>query len=240
MNRGTYKDETIYSQYLNEEIPFQVYLPYNYSPLYKYSFLIANDGSDYFKLGRLGRTADELIESDEIEELIIVGIPYKSVEDRWRKYHPDGEQSDDYLRFLANELVPYLDQEYATFHLGYGRGLIGDSLAATVALRAALDYPRTFGKALLHSPYVDEAIMNKVQAFAEPELLSLYHVIGTEETDVPTTDGKSKNFIEPNRKLNKIIKDKDFDYFYDEFEGGHLWKHWQPDMKRALLHMFKL
>ncbi|MCA0987870.1 alpha/beta hydrolase [Guptibacillus algicola] len=240
MNRGTYQDTSIYSEHLQEEIELQIYLPYNYSPLYKYSFLIANDGSDYFKLGRLGRTADELIENDEIEELIIVGIPYKSVEDRRRKYHPEGEQSEAYLRFLVNELVPFLDEEYATFHLGYGRALIGDSLAATVALRAGLEYPRTFGKAILHSPYVDEDLKEKVENCKEPELLSIYHVIGTEETEVPTTDGQTKNFIDPNRELSNVIKERDFDYFYDEFEGGHLWKHWQPDMKRALLHMFKL
>ena len=70
-----------------------VYLPANFSPLNKYSLLIAQDGRDYFQLGRLGRLADEFLSKREIENLIIVGMPYKDVADRRRKYHPDGEQN---------------------------------------------------------------------------------------------------------------------------------------------------
>jgi len=32
--------------------------------------------------------------------------------------------------------------------------------------------------------------------------------------------------------------EKNFRYFYDEFNGGHLWKFWQPDLRRALKKMF--
>ena len=69
----------------------------------------------------------------EIEDLIIVGIPYRDVHDRRKKYHPDGEQHAAYIRFLAHELVPYLDEEFPTYQIGTGRVLIGDSLGATVS-----------------------------------------------------------------------------------------------------------
>ena len=36
--------------------------------------------------------ADELYEEEAIENLIIVGVPYKNVKDRRNKYHPDGSQ----------------------------------------------------------------------------------------------------------------------------------------------------
>ena len=236
--RGTIKEYRFKSEELSEEIELLVYLPFNFSPLYKYTLVIAQDGRDYFQMGKIGRVADELLSNDEIEQIIIVGIPYQDRFDRRRKYHPDGEQHEAYVRFLAHELVPFLDEEFPTYQMGYGRALIGDSLGGTVSLLTALKYPHTFGKVIMQSPLVDETVMKAVQNFEEPHLLELYHVIGTEETDVPTTDGKRANFIEPNRELHQLLNQKGFPYFYEEFKGTHTWKYWQADLKRALLEMF--
>lgn len=236
--RGTIKDLAIYSQELGEEIDLLIYLPASYSPLYKYTIVIAQDGKDYFQLGRIGRTADELLKEKEIENLIIVGVPYKNVEDRWKKYHPDGEQHHTYIRFLAHELVPFLDHEFPTYQMGMGRALLGDSLAATVSLLAAIQYPNTFGRVLLQSPFVNEAVLDEVEEFNQPHLLTIYHVIGKKETSVKTTRGKENDFLTPNRELSKLFKNKPFPYFYEEFEGDHTWTYWQPDLKRALKLMF--
>ncbi len=235
---GKIEEITIQSKELGEAITMLVYLPANYSPLYKYSLLIAQDGRDYFQLGRIGRIADEFIGKKEIENVIIIGIPYDSVEDRRQKYHPKGEQHQAYIRFLAHELVPYLDERYPTYQMGMGRALIGDSLAATVSLLAALHYPHTFGKVLLQSPYVNEEVFSAVKNFSHPELLNIYHTVGEQETFVKTSSSKNKDFLTPNRELSKIFKDKGFGYFYEEFSGDHTWTHWQPDLKRAMKRMF--
>lgn len=105
--KGTIKEYSFQSTELQETVQLLIYLPANFSPLYKYSLLIAQDGMDYFQLGRIGRLADELLFQQEIENLIIVGVPYKNVEDRRRKYHPDGDQNQQYIRFLAHELAPF-------------------------------------------------------------------------------------------------------------------------------------
>lgn len=116
--RGSIQDITIQSKELGEEVELLIYLPASFSPLYKYTVVIAQDGKDYFQLGRVGRVADELLDGKEIENIIIVGVPYKNVKDRWKKYHPDGEQHNAYIRFLAHELVPYLDREFPTYQMG--------------------------------------------------------------------------------------------------------------------------
>ena len=235
---GKIEEIKLQSKELGEEVLMLVYLPANYSPLYKYSVLIAQDGRDYFQLGRIGRIADELLGKKEIENVIIVGIPYASVEDRQRKYHPNGEQHQAYIRFLAHELVPYLDEQYPTYQMGMGRALIGDSLAATVSLLAALQYPHTFGKVLLQSPYVNEDVFTAVKGFRQPELLQIYHTVGEQETVVKTTSSKNKDFLTPNRELSRIFKERGFGYFYNEFEGDHTWTYWQPDLKRAIRQVF--
>ncbi len=236
--RGTVTEIMIASKELQEDIQLLVYLPASFSPLYKYSLLIAQDGKDYFQLGRIPRVVDELLDQQEIENLIIVGIPYADVHDRRRKYHPDGEQNAAYIRFLAHELVPFLDEKYPTYHMGLGRALIGDSLGATVSLMTALQYPHTFGKVILQSPYVDDKVLDAADHHNDPHLINIYHIIGKGETEVKTTNGEIQDFLSPNRDLHFLFNEKQFSTFYEEFEGDHTWKHWQPDLKRALKYMF--
>ncbi|WP_438646618.1 alpha/beta hydrolase [Robertmurraya kyonggiensis] len=238
--KGKITEHFFESKELKETIQLLIYLPESFSPLYKYSLLIAQDGRDYFQLGRIGRVADELMKDGEIENLIIIGIPYKDVQDRRKKYHPDGEQNAAYIRFLAKELVPFLDEQFPSYQMGMGRALIGDSLGATVSLMAALQFPHTFGKVILQSPYVNDEIIEAVVDFTQPHLLSLYHIIGKEETEVKTTSNIMEDFLTPNRELNIVIESKAFPYFYDEFEGNHTWTYWQPDIKRALRRMFSI
>jgi len=231
---GTTLEHTIYSEELKEEVKLLIYLPSTYSPLHKYSLLIAQDGRDYFMLGKVARAIEDLLANKKIDRTIVVGIPYKDVNDRYEKYHPNGKQHAAYLRFLANELVPYLDKEFPTYQMGMGRALIGDSLGATVSLLAGLTYPNIFGKVAMQSPYIDEQIIEKVKAFAQPHLLQLYHTIGTEETEVKTTKGKTADFLTPNRKIQKVFAEKGFPYEYEEFNGDHSWTYWQPGLPKAL------
>lgn len=235
---GIVKETLLYSKELEEEVTLLIYLPKNYSPLYKYSLIIAQDGQDYFRLGRISRQTEELLSEKEIENVIIVGIPYRDVHDRRDKYHPEGPKQKAYIRFLAHEVVPFLDKEFPTYQMGAGRALIGDSLAGTVSFMTALTYPNTFGKVIMQSPYSDETVLQMVKDFSSPALLSVYHQIGTKETEVKTTDGAVQDFLAPNRKLHAAIDAKGIPSVYEEFEGDHKWTFWQPSLKKILKTMF--
>lgn len=238
-NKGTIMNDSIYSASLNERIDLITYLPPAYSALYKYNILIAQDGQDYFNLGRIARVANKLHDSGQMNNTIIIGIPYKDVNDRRDQYHPNGIKHKAYLRFLAHELVPFLDEKYPTYQMGTTRALIGDSLGGTVSLLTALAYPHTFGKVMMQSPYVNEAVLQAVDKFSNPYLLDLYHVIGLKETNVATTNGKAKDLITPNRELYKLFRKRNFSIFYDEFDGDHTWTYWQKDLERALKKMLE-
>lgn len=234
MKHGKIEEITIYSKELQEDVQVLIHLPYNYTPLYKYKVLIASDGKDYLQYGRVGKVIDQFIDEGEIEDVIFFGIPYKSIEERRELYHPDGSRKDAYIRFVAHELVPYIDKNYPTYQIGSGRALMGDSLAATISLLIALKYPNLFGDVILHSPYVNDDVLKQVKAAATPSSLNIYHVIGKEEGSVNTPTMGDQDFLTPNRILHKVITEKHFPYFYDEFAGNHTWKYWQPDVKRAL------
>jgi enterochelin esterase-like enzyme len=240
LTKGTTKEFSIYSDALGEDVELLVYFPASFSTLYKYNLLIAQDGRDYFQLGRVAKTIEELLQEKKIDNTIVIGIPYKNVDDRKEKYHPYGKQNQAYIRFLAHELVPFLDKEFPSYQMGMGRILMGDSLGGTVSLLSALAYPHTFGKIIMQSPYVNNLVLDQVKNFSQPHLLEIYHSIGIEETRVQTTDGQIKDFLQPNRKLHQIIIEKQFHTYYKEFEGDHTWTHWQPDLKEALEKMLKI
>lgn len=234
--RGKIYDANIESNLLKESIPLLVYLPASFSKNEKYPLIIVQDGKDYFQLGKLTRYADELIEEGVLEKTIIIATHYKSIEDRRKKYHPFGEENLNFMKFMADELIPWVDQRYPTYTQREKRTLMGDSLAGTVSLRTAIHYPELFKNIILHSPYVNQEILNEVQTAPPSVQFKIYQVVGTEETVVKISN--NRDFLTPNRELHQLFIEKGYETFYDEFNGGHSWKYWQPDVKRALQTMF--
>ncbi len=238
MAKGTTENFTVTSYLLNETLDILTYLPPHYSQEKRYPYIIAQDGKDFFQMGRIVRTLDELIQNNVIEPLLFFGIPYKNVQDRRQKYHPSGSKNEAYIQFLCEEMIPILEGKYAVTKDATERALAGDSLAATVSLMTALTAPQTFGKLLLFSPYVDETVLYKTKSFHNWSRITVYHVVGSEETAVKMTDGGIMDFLAANRKLSAYINQGQDQYFYDEFLGNHTWKFWQQDLKRALTYLF--
>ncbi|WP_078391326.1 alpha/beta hydrolase [Shouchella patagoniensis] len=237
---GSLEELTIKSTYLNETISLSVYKPPNYTPLKSYRLLICQDGQDFFRLGRIPRQADSLIEEMEMEETIIVGVPYPSVSTRRKWYHPDGEKSTEYRRFLACELLPFLDENFATEPLAEARILAGDSLAATISFLTALEYPSLFANVIMFSPLVNDTVLQEASNFNKSDSLTLYHIIGKDESNVKLTNGEMADFLTPNRKLNHVLEKREFRYTYKEFSGDHTWTHWQKAVPEALTFVLPL
>ncbi len=233
--KGTMTEETIHSKYLNEDMVLKIYHPPAFSPMYTYHICIMQDGDDYYQMGRLATLSDRLHEDVEITNTVFVGIHYADRQDRLRKYHPEGEQFEAYTKFLAFEVVSLLDELLPTYELSQSRVLMGDSLAGTIALLTAIKYPHTFGKVILQSPLVDDAVLELLDASDTINGLEIYHTIGTAETEVYTTIDPRLDFLTPNRTLSERLVYADTIYTYHELEDGlHTWKFWQDDLKRAL------
>lgn len=232
------EDKTFYSYYLNEYMTVTWYQPEAFSPLYKYRICLMQDGNDYFQLGRIATLSDKLHSEERITNTIFVGIHYLDKYDRRKKYHPDGEQNDAYIKFLIREIVPMLDDLFPTLHMGKSRALLGDSLAGTLALMTAIRYPNTFGEVIMQSPYVDHTVLKRVQEAEDMHMIDIYHTIGTKERVVHTTDGKVSDFLGINRELHELLVGKNLNYTYHELDGDHTWKTWQKDLPEALKTMF--
>ena len=231
-------EHTLKSAYLGRSMTLMVYLPPNYSPLYSYGLTLVQDGADYYKLGRLAKTLNQLIAENKINDTIACGIPYPDKYTRREWYHPEGSQFENYMKFLIYECLPFLQNSYSLEPLSRARTIGGDSLGATISLITAFKYPHTFGNVLAQSPMVDDHVEESVRSFQKGELMSVYHSIGTNETEVQTTDGETKDFYEPNRQLNRLMEDAGLSsYSFVENDGKHTWKAWQKELADALIFL---
>lgn len=74
---GIIHEKKLFSRELEEEMTVLVYLPNTYSPLYKYHTVIAQDGHDYFRLGKIGRQAEELMSKGKLTAASLSASPIK-------------------------------------------------------------------------------------------------------------------------------------------------------------------
>lgn len=238
--KGKMTELQLESTLLHRSLTLICYLPPQYDPSNAYPLLISQDGRDYIQLGRLARISDQLIDEGKIRDVVIAAIPYENRDQRWELYHPDGRFHHAYMRALVEEVLPLIKEHYAISDLAGERTLIGDSLGGTISLTTALAYPQAFANVVMQSPYIDERIIRRVSESRDITAFSIYHTIGLKETAVKTTKGFIQDFLEPNRNLSRIIKTKHIaQYSYQELDGDHTWRTWQPDVERAVYKMFE-
>ncbi|SNZ14248.1 Enterochelin esterase [Terribacillus aidingensis] len=236
---GKMESVVIDSIFLDESLEVRWYKPETFSPLYKHQLCIMQDGNDYFQMGRIATLSDQLHSEERIQNTVFAGIHYRDRYDRIDKYYPTGKKHEAYLQFLLHEVLPLLEDDLPTLHMGATRTLMGDSLAGTFALLAAMRFPHTFGSVVMQSPLVDDTVMQEVKDARQLDSLSIYHTIGTKETAVPTSFKKEMDFVVPNRSLQAHFQSQAVDYTYRELEDAeHTWKYWQRDMKQVLLDVF--
>ena len=153
-----------------------VWLPSDYSKGKKYSVVYMSDGQNLFDAEKMfnhqewkvDETFGRLLEEKKIQNCIVVGVA-NSFRTRSQEYFPQdiyelyspelkeyssskrlGEKDllgNDYLKFLVEELKPFIDDNYSTrkdrehtFHMGSSMGGLISSYAVT-------KYPEVFGGA---------------------------------------------------------------------------------------------
>ncbi|MCI1857141.1 MAG: alpha/beta hydrolase-fold protein [Sporolactobacillus sp.] len=235
---GKMTDFDIDSFYLKRQLTVIAYRPPGYDPHKSYPLLIAQDGRDYIQIGRLTSLADHWISREIIRPLIIIAVPYQSAAQRWQIYPAEGTQHTAYLQMLCAELLPLVSERLAVSPDPAQRTLVGDSLAATFSLLAAVSRPDLFGGAILQSPFVSRPLLNRLTANSDRLPLTVYHSIGRNEITVRTTRGTVEDFYEPNLKLHRVLAARLARYEYHETDGRHTWRAWQPDIRRALLDRY--
>lgn len=167
-----------------------VWLPDDYSPKKKYAVLYMHDGQMLFDASttwnkqewRVDETIGKLLKEKKIKDLIVVGVwnngefraaeyyPQKSLQflpaetrdwviKNWLKSKP---QADDYLKFLTEELKPFIDKNYSTLADAKNTFIAGSSMGGLISIYAICEYPNVFGGAAGISTHLPLVLSDKV------------------------------------------------------------------------------
>jgi len=199
--------------------PVDVWLPPGYAAqgeARRLAVIYMHDGQNLFDPQKAYAGVDwgireaivRLAQAGAIRQAIVVGI--WNTEKRWHEYmpqkavdmpeaahlrealaeHQEGDViSDHYLRFMVEEVKPFIDSEYRTLPGPENTAVMGSSMGGLASLYALCEYPDTFGQAAClstHWPAAGEALIAYLARALPPSgQHRLYFDYGTEDIDAP-------------------------------------------------------
>lgn len=184
--------------------------------------------------------AAEYLPKDEREKLeslaIQMGMPIKDF------------LGDEYLKFIVNELKPYIDQNYRTLPDVKNTSVCGSSMGGLISMYAICEYPDVFGQAACVSTHWPILFNNDnmtpsetvreymVQHLPSPDNHRIYFDYGTKTLDV---------FYEVHQdKVDDIMRDKGFvegkNWVTKKFQGAaHNEESWRKRLDIILEFLYK-
>lgn len=228
--------EQVPSAILQEIRNVKVYLPPGYNELVSYPVLYCQDGEDFLHFGRTATLMNQLILDDGLEPALVVFVDVdKSA--RTGEYSPGGGRFRSYLRFFAEELLPFIETKYPVRAEADSRVLAGDSLGGTVSLHLALEYPHLFRRVLALSGAFFSSTRDRIQSIGDLSRLEIYMIVGLQEHDVRTERG-TFDFVLENRLTRSALAAQNAKLRYEEKDGTHVWGFWQKELPNALHYFF--
>lgn len=186
------------------------------NPMYR--VLYFQDGGEYMKTAKAIEIQESLVKAGKVEPFIMVFIDYK---ERNKEYWA----TDEYAKFLAEEVVPEIDKRYRTVADRNGRGVIGASLGGVTSLWTAMKYPQIFSRVGAQSAsfWIDNGRVEKELEKLDPATNNFRFYI-----DDGTLEG-----VEDSRGVNVLLRGKGFDIKYVEGQTGHNWTSWRDRLADA-------
>ena len=229
-----HRHEKFRSRFLRNQRDVIVYLPprYHEQPQRRFPVLYMHDGQNLFDGAtsfvpgmdwHVGHTADDFILTGAVQPLIIVGI-YNVGKVRINEYTPTkaprlgGGRADRYAKFLIQEVMPFIHQEYRALRDPRVTGIGGSSLGGLLSLYLGLKHPQIFGRLAALSPSVwwNQRMIHRFAASAPVEPRPrIWLDIGTKEGPriVPDVEQFRDILLEKGWQLGK-------DLSYQRIEGA--------------------
>lgn len=233
----TIRKETIASSELGKPRSAIVYLPPGYNQLVAYPVIYCQDGMEFFNFGRIATHANRLILEEGMEPVVIVGAEV-DLPNRSSEYAPEGSRFAAYCRFFTEELVPYIEEQYAVRRDPANRILAGESLGATVSLHLSLDRPDLFRNVIALSGAFFESTRKRLEPEGNLAWLELYMLVGLQEREVKTEWG-AVDFLMHNRETKRLLEERQARLRYKETDGKHIWGFWQNELLQAMRHFIR-
>jgi enterochelin esterase-like enzyme len=167
-----------------------VWLPDDYTSKKRYAVVYMHDGQMLFDADttwnkqewQVDEVVGQLIKDHRIRNCIVVGI-WNNGDYRHSEYFPQKtlaelpadtrdyivknslkgrSQADNYLRFLVEELKPFIDKNYSTRRKRESTFIAGSSMGGLISIYAICEYPKVFGGAAGLSTHLPMVLDDKV------------------------------------------------------------------------------
>ncbi len=233
---GTLDEHTLDSAALGRAARVTLYKPARFRATRRYPLLVVHDGGDYLAYSGMKTVLDNLIHRLEVAE-IVVALTHPG--ERLVEYANDARHA----RFLAEELVPWVESVAPIDPDPSARGLMGASFGAVASLSAAWRHPGRFGRLLLQSgsfAFTDIGASARGPAFAPiVEFVNAYRDDPVRVAErVFVSCGQYESLIYENRSLVPLLQETGMDVRYVESRDGHNWESWRDRLREGLSWLF--
>lgn len=223
----------LYSAHLDEERTVKIYLPPQAPERHPLPVLYCHDGNEFFTHGRIATLAHERIVDGRLPPLAVVGVAV-NLPQRTNDYSMGGERHTRYMRFIAEECLPFVERHHPELgHSRERRCLAGVSLGAVAGLSALLAFPDLFDRAVLLSGAFLAEAREHISRQSGLSGSRLYMRVGLGETQAKTPAG-THDFLAANRSARDLFMAQGAAVNYAERAGTHTWGFWQSELPAAL------
>lgn len=235
-HRGEVLERQLRSDVFGDVRPLSIYLPPRYRETRRYPLLVCHDGIDYLGFASLEAVLDNLIDLQEIPPIVVCCTQSPN---RIEEY----AANDRHARFLTDELVPLMEDEFSLLSGAQNRALMGASFGAVASLHAALQSPGTYGKLLLQSgsfAFTDIGPHNRPPVF-DPvvEFVNGFRRAPSAPAEqVFLSCGTYESLIVYNRSMAPLLADLGVDVRLVESQDGHNWENWRDRLRDGLTWLF--
>lgn len=227
--KGIIYEENIYSNILNENRKFYVYIPHSRK---NEKFILFNDGYKYLKILHADNVLDNLMYRKEIKDCAAVFV--ESTKDRDKNL----KCSDEFNDFLCSELLPYVKDKYDIYMNPYDNIISGYSLSALAASYTAVKNPDVFKNVISMSG----SYWYKKDDFKEKKLymISEYEKYKKNDINFYINVGKVEpkvSMIDTSKAFAEYLKSRGFKVKFDYFQSGHDYLYWGETISDALMFL---
>jgi enterochelin esterase family protein len=198
---------------------------------YPVPLLVVWDGMDYLYKAWLNTIVDNLIARGQLNP-VAMALVLNGNTNRTLEY---GE-NDVNLVFLLTKILPFAKQ-----HLNLldekkqpgVHGLMGASRGGLTSLYLGLRAPHIFGKVLSQS-----GAFRRENLELEMAIFKLVREGVVQPLKIWQETGNMEVWVDGNRMMYLLLKEKGYDVTYREFNGGHNYTIWSDYLHTGLIHLF--
>ncbi len=226
--RGRIDTLFVASKALGYVHPAYIYLPEHAGTAKQtYPTIVVTDGGEFLTLGRMNTVLDNLIADGRIPPVIAVFLDPRTnpADPSSNKRMSEYAMNDDYVSFLADELLPLLRRTYPIASSPDSVAISGASMGGLIATYAAFRCPDVFGSCAAQSPSYwwknDSMITIARQSPRKPIRLYL-------------DTGILHDAQKESRRMRAILQEKGYELSYAEYPEGHNWANWRARLASLL------